>query len=79
LCRGWGTITGPGRVRTRTFDLNFSFLSSFFLRSFALLAYRTILSRRPVRRNLSFEVSRLERRRRRRLSAFGGRLFLAAL
>jgi hypothetical protein len=35
-----------------------------------------ILVRRPVR-NLSFEVSRLERRR--RLSAFGVRLFLAAL
>jgi hypothetical protein len=72
-------ITGPGRVRARTFDLNFSFLSRFFLRRFALLVYGAILFRRPVRRNLSFEVSRLERRRRRCFSAFGGRLFLAAL
>jgi hypothetical protein len=76
LRREWGTLTRPGRVRTRIFDFNFSFLSSFFLRSFVLLAYIPILVRRPVR-NLSFEVSRLERRW--RFSAFGGRLFLAAL
>jgi hypothetical protein len=72
-------ITGPGlgRIGTRTFDLNFSFLGGFLLRSFAFLAYRTTLFRRPVRRSRSFEVSRLERRR--RFSAFGGRRFLAAL
>jgi hypothetical protein len=50
-----------------------------FLSDFALLAYRTILFRRPVRRNPNFEVSRLERWWRRDFSAFGDRFFLAAL